>query len=94
MDIRQKFGETDLSLIPIAAYEPRWFMKGSHTNPYEAALIHKELNSKNSIAIHHSTFRLSDESYDDPINDLAKAIEELNIENFKILDFGESIEIY
>jgi L-ascorbate metabolism protein UlaG (beta-lactamase superfamily) len=92
-DIRQKFGEIDLSLIPIGAYEPRWFMKESHTNPYEAALIHKELDSKNSIAIHHSTFRLSDESYDDPIDDLDRAIEELNIKNFKILDFGESIEI-
>lgn len=92
--INQEFGAVDLAFLPIGAYEPRWFMKESHTNPYEAAIIHKELESKNSIAIHHGTFRLSDESYNDPIYDLQKAVDELKLEfPFHILDLGESLII-
>lgn len=93
-NINEEFGTIDLALLPIGAYEPRWFMKESHTNPYEAALIHKELDSRNSIAVHYGTFRLSDESYTDPINDLKKAVDELSLEfPFHILEPGESLII-
>lgn len=32
----KKYGKMDVSLIPIGAYEPRWFMKDQHMNPRES----------------------------------------------------------
>lgn len=69
-------------------------MQKGHVNPYEAVLMHKELNSLNSMAIHFGTFRLSDENYIDPVNDLYGAMLKLNPKNpFRALDEGESWEI-
>jgi len=41
-----------LSIIPIGAFEPRWFMRDMHMTPEEAVLTHKDLKSKYSIASH------------------------------------------
>ena len=71
--IADKFGEFELSLIPIGAYEPRWFMKYSHTNPEEAVQIHQEINSKFSIGGHFGTVQLTDEGIDEPAKGLIKA---------------------
>ncbi|MFT4718444.1 MAG: L-ascorbate metabolism protein UlaG (beta-lactamase superfamily) [Rickettsiales bacterium] len=32
---QKQFEHFDLSLIPIGAYEPRWFIKKAHMNPEE-----------------------------------------------------------
>ncbi|WCR56214.1 MAG: hypothetical protein PG979_000271 [Rickettsia asembonensis] len=52
-----------ISLIPIGAYEPRWFMKPVHMNPEEAVFTHLDLNSKYSIASHFDVFQLADEAF-------------------------------
>lgn len=70
-------------------------MKSAHVNPYEAALAHLDLNAHYSMAIHFGTFNLSDEGYNQPVEDLHIALKQLNIstEKFKILDEGESWQI-
>jgi L-ascorbate metabolism protein UlaG (beta-lactamase superfamily) len=35
-DIAERTGPIDLALLPIGAYEPRWFMQAVHMNPAEA----------------------------------------------------------
>ena len=35
-EIGKRYGPMDLSLIPIGAYAPRWFMQDMHVNPDEA----------------------------------------------------------
>ncbi len=65
-EIRKIFGAPDLALLPIGAYEPRWFMSPVHMSPDEAAKAHEILGAKTSIAIHHGTFQLADEGIDAP----------------------------
>ena len=64
--IRERFRSPDLALLPIGAYEPRWFMSPVHMAPDEALRAHKILAAKTSIAIHHGTFQLADEGIDAP----------------------------
>jgi N-acyl-phosphatidylethanolamine-hydrolysing phospholipase D len=72
----QRHGEGrgfDLALIPIGAYEPRWFMGAQHVDPAEAVQIHRDLSAERSIGIHWGTFQLTDESLDEPPLVLARA---------------------
>lgn len=85
----EKFTNIVLSLIPIGAYEPRWFMHPIHMNPEEAVRTHIDLNSCRSIASHFATFQLSDEGYDQPNIDLEVAKKKLNVNNFDALKIGE-----
>lgn len=64
--IRDRFGAPRLALLPIGAYEPRWFMSPVHMNPEEALEAHRILGATTSIAIHHGTFQLADEAIDAP----------------------------
>jgi L-ascorbate metabolism protein UlaG (beta-lactamase superfamily) len=68
--IRDKFGSPDLALLPIGAYEPRWFMSPIHMAPGEAVRASEILAPGMSIAIHHGTFQLADEGLDTPRNQL------------------------
>ncbi|MFV9875874.1 MAG: hypothetical protein AB8U25_05470 [Rickettsiales endosymbiont of Dermacentor nuttalli] len=47
------------------------------------------------MAIHFGTFHLSDEGYNEPVEDLQIALKQLNIssENFKVLNKGENLHI-
>jgi L-ascorbate metabolism protein UlaG (beta-lactamase superfamily) len=64
--IREQFGAPRLSLLPIGAYEPRWFMSAVHMGPEEALAAHTVLGSRTTIAIHHGTFQLADDAIDKP----------------------------
>lgn len=64
--IRQRFGAPRLALLPIGAYEPRWFMSSVHMAPEDAVRAHHILGAETSIAIHHGTFQLTDEGLDAP----------------------------
>ena len=68
--IREKFGSLHLALLPIGAYEPRWFMSPVHMSPGDAVKAHEILAPKASIAIHHGTFRLADDGLDTPREEL------------------------
>jgi L-ascorbate metabolism protein UlaG (beta-lactamase superfamily) len=71
-NLGQKY-DIALSLIPIGAYEPRWFMKDIHMNPEDAVLAHQDMKSKHSIASHFDTFQLADEGFNQAVGDLIKA---------------------
>ncbi len=79
--IAEKLGPMDISLLPIGAYEPRWFMQDQHMNPNDAVKAHIDLRSKQSIAMHFETFRLTDEAFFDPRNDLTSALKMMEIAN-------------
>jgi len=89
--IRERFGPMRLSLLPIGAYQPRWFMSGVHLAPYEAVLVHKVLESEHSVAIHFGTFRLADDGQYEAVEELKQARAAANVsdEAFLVLGFGE-----
>ncbi len=78
-EIRKRMGIMDLSLLPIGAYEPRWFMKEQHMNPEDAVQAHIDLESKFTLGTHFGTFQLTDEGIDDPVNGLREALKEKSI---------------
>lgn len=92
---QKQFNEFDLALIPIGAYEPRWFMKQAHINPEEAVIAHQDLKAIKSIAMHFGTFQLTNEAIDAPVKDLQKAKAKYGIKDdeFIVLKEGESIAI-
>jgi len=88
--IRERFGVPGLALLPIGAYEPRWFMSPVHMSPEDAVKAHHILGAKTSIAIHHGTFQLTDESLDTPKQRLRECAPG---DSFLVLDNGQSVTL-
>ncbi len=91
--IGERFGPMSVSLIPIGAYRPRWFMKPVHGDPPEAVRIHQDTNSRQSIASHWRTFKLSGEPIEEPPRYLEKALKDAGIDEkkFILMRFGETL---
>jgi N-acyl-phosphatidylethanolamine-hydrolysing phospholipase D len=94
-DIGAAFGGFDVALLPIGAYDPRWFMRDQHVDPGESVQIHKDIKATKSIAIHWGTFALTDEPVDEPPVLLKKAMLEhgLDPETFLVLQHGQTIAL-
>jgi L-ascorbate metabolism protein UlaG (beta-lactamase superfamily) len=94
-DVNARCGRIDLALLPIGAYEPRWFMRDIHMNPAEAVEAHRDLGAARSIGMHFGTFQLTLEGIDDPIRalDEARRASGLAPEAFRAPDFGESFVV-
>ncbi len=92
-DISRRLGAPDLALLPIGAYEPRWFMAGQHIDPDEAVRAHRDLGAGLSIAMHFATFPLTDEAMEAPAHALALARQRHGVaaESFRVPGFGETI---
>lgn len=93
-DIGKRFGGFDLSLIPIGAYAPRWFMSGQHVDPEEAVKIHEDVHSKKSIGVHWGTFELADDPLDEPPRLLKEAVRKAGLPDdaFVVLHHGQMIK--
>ncbi len=92
-EIGQRLGQPDLALLPIGAYEPRWFMKDLHAMPAEAVQAHVDLGARQSIGMHFGTFRLTTEGIDEPIRALERARQAAGLapDVFRTLEVGESM---
>lgn len=56
----------DLSLSPIGAYDPQWFMSSQHQNPEEAGKAAIDIGARKTVGVHWGTFKLTDEPLDEP----------------------------
>ena len=83
-----------LALLPIGAYEPRWFMRDQHMNPEDAVKALQDCGAEAALAHHHGTFQLTDEAIDAPVIALAEALEQAQIprERFLALQPGQVFE--
>jgi L-ascorbate metabolism protein UlaG (beta-lactamase superfamily) len=94
-EIGQRLGPIDLALLPIGAYEPRWFMRSVHMDPHEAVQAHVDLGASRSVGIHFGTFQLTTEGVDAPLQALEQARDERHVaaSEFSTLAFGDSLGI-
>jgi N-acyl-phosphatidylethanolamine-hydrolysing phospholipase D len=93
-----RFGELgeefsiDLAIFNLGAYEPRWFMAGSHLNPQEAAKSFRALKAKHLMVVHWGTFRLGDEPVHFPPLDIKSEMEAQGMLDRLIhLDHGQTL---
>jgi L-ascorbate metabolism protein UlaG (beta-lactamase superfamily) len=91
-EIKARFGPVDLAFLPIGAYEPNWFMGSVHMNPAEAVKAHRDMASRQSVAIHFGTFRLTEEAIDRPVLDLKAALAMQGVveHDFAVLEEGRT----
>ncbi len=90
-DMRERFGAPLVAHLPIGAYEPRWFMEPQHINPGDAVRVLDIVGARQALGHHWGTFRLTDEGIEEPVADLAAAMESAGIppERFLALRPGE-----
>jgi L-ascorbate metabolism protein UlaG (beta-lactamase superfamily) len=88
---RERYGPFRLAILPIGAYEPRWFMRDQHMNPEEAVQALLDSGAELALAHHHGTFHLTDEAIDAPVQALASARVAAAVapERFRVLKPGE-----
>lgn len=93
-EIGQRLGPFDISLVPIGAYEPRWFMAAAHMNPEEAVETYVAGGGRGAfVGIHWGTWRLT---FEDPLEppvrvDSAWAREGLPQEDLHVLPHGGAV---
>ncbi len=90
-----KHGPFRLALLPVGAYEPRWFMESQHMNPDDAVRAHLDLGAPYTFGMHFGTVRLTDEAIDQPARDLAAAQIAHNVtpDRFGMPIFGKAYTI-
>jgi len=88
-------GPYRLALLPVGAYEPRWFMKPQHMNPSEAVQAFADLRAGSAIGIHWGVWQLTDEGIEAPREDLARALGTAGIAptRFPALAPGETMTV-
>jgi N-acyl-phosphatidylethanolamine-hydrolysing phospholipase D len=67
--IGARLGPFDLVMLPIGAYEPRWFMRNVHLDPEDAIAAYRALAAGSAppcLPVHWGTFRLTDEPVEEP----------------------------
>ena len=93
--VAEAHGRLRLAILPIGAYEPRWFMRDQHMNPSDAVKALCDCAAEQALAHHHGTFQLTDEAIDAPALALAESLDEVAIprERFAVLKPGQVWEI-
>jgi L-ascorbate metabolism protein UlaG (beta-lactamase superfamily) len=93
--VARAHGPLRLAILPIGAYEPRWFMKDQHMNPQDAVKALADCGAQAALAHHHGTFQLTDEAIDAPVTALHAALDEAKIarERFVALKPGQVVEL-
>ncbi len=90
-EIGKKFDSIDYALLPITAYNPRWFMHYAHMDTKEAIQAFEDLGAKYFVPTQWGTFHLGDNPPGLPPLDLQRDINQMKLDpaHFLILDIGQ-----
>ena len=89
-EIGEHFKNLTIGLIPIGAYQPRWFMAPQHISPEEAVQVFKDVKAKYGMPIHWLTFSLADDRGFLPYQEMEYFKEKMGVENFVAQFIGET----
>ncbi|MFN2635539.1 MAG: MBL fold metallo-hydrolase [Gemmatimonadaceae bacterium] len=97
-DIARRCGPFNVAILPIGAYEPRWFMGSVHMNPGDCLEAFQTIETSHPgypvklVAAHWGTFKLTDEAVDEPPRLMRElwAAARLGTEDLCILRHGET----
>lgn len=91
----EKHGGFRLAILPIGAYEPRWFMKGQHQNPDEAVAGFGLCGAAHAVGHHWGTVQLTNEAIEEPHDMLLAALEREGVarERFRPMRPGEAWDV-
>ncbi len=60
-EVLSELFEVDVAMLPVGAFEPRWFMRTQHMNPADAWRGYEELGAPTFVPMHWGTYDLTDE---------------------------------
>jgi L-ascorbate metabolism protein UlaG (beta-lactamase superfamily) len=85
-------GGIDLALMPVGAFEPRWFMEAVHVDPAQAVRACQDVGARRMATMHWGTFVLSGESLLAPVEEARAAWAEAGRDRADLWDLavGES----
>ena len=84
-EVREIFGPLRLAIIPIGAYEPRWFMRDQHVEPFESVQIFEDCGAAYALAHHWGTFQLTHEPIWEPPQKLSEALTSRGIDHARFV---------
>lgn len=71
-EIGRRFPALDVAILPIGAYEPRWFMGDNHLDPEEAGCAFLASGARTMVPMHWGSFQLTDEPLCEPVERLRR----------------------
>ena len=101
-EIAHRLGPIDVAILPIGAYEPRWFMQPVHMNPDDAVSAYLQIIRSSPasgaclfVPSHWGTFRLTDEPLDEPPRLLREAWSKADLpeDRLALAQPGETIRL-
>ena len=91
-EIAKRF-KINIVFMPIGAYEPEWFMRGSHISPEDSVTAYKELHAETFVPMHYGAYRLADDTGPEALQRLYHEWEkeQLQKEQLRVLAIGETV---
>ncbi|WP_217547835.1 MBL fold metallo-hydrolase [Streptomyces sp. GbtcB6] len=84
--IGRRYPGIDLALMPIGAYDPRWWLSDVHLDPEEAVRATEDLGARHMAPMHWGTFILSAEPVLEPLTRVRAAWEKAGREREDLWD--------
>jgi N-acyl-phosphatidylethanolamine-hydrolysing phospholipase D len=95
-EVGRRLGPFDVQILPVGAYDPRWFMRVVHMDPEESVAAFQEMGGASAmVPVHWGTFKLTDEPMDEPPRRTRKAWAAAGLEPsaLLLLAHGESRDL-
>ena len=84
--IGRRYPGIDLALLPIGAYDPRWWLRDVHCDPEEAVRAAQDLGALHMAPMHWATFVLSAEPVLEPLTRVRAAWEKAGLPRERLWD--------
>lgn len=85
----RRYGPFDAAVMPIGAYNP-WIW--NHCTPEQAVIMADAANARLIVPVHHQSFRLSNESFMEPIERIQEALAKEH-DRLALREIGETVVI-